>query len=68
MKKFESEGIKYRILKFKDHYELQYLGKMFPGSLRNEWKYCGDFESEVEAIKYAEKRSGLLASGDTVML
>ncbi len=61
-------GLKYRILQFKDYFELQYKGKMFPGSLRNEWKYCGDYESMEDAEHYFDKRESLLVDGDTVML
>ena len=68
IKQFDFEGINYRIIPyFKEGFTLQYRAPMFPGSLRKEWKYCGDFESEIDAEKYAKKRSSLISGGDTVM-
>lgn len=67
--KFEFEGIEYRIIPyFKEGFTLQYKAPIFPGSLRKEWKYCGDFELEIDAKQYAKKRSSLISCGDTVML
>lgn len=62
-------GIKYRILENSDGiFELQYRAPMFPGSLKSEWKYCGDYDSIDDAINYQKRRDSLVSGGDTVML
>lgn len=61
-------GIEYRFVKSSSYVELQYKAKMFPGSLRSEWKYCGDFETLKEAEDYMKKRDAMIQAGDSVML
>lgn len=64
---YQSFGIKYMI-----RYHAEIAINDLPYTLwyqwENSWRYCGDYESVNDALKYADKRGEMLSNGESVML